>query len=347
MKPKINILAILFISGLLMAGTAAKAEEKTTKYHESWPVNSLQTLEINNRFGEIKIVDKGGNNITVDAVVTVEASNEKKADELLKLIDVSFGKTGNTVTAQTHISNNFSSNKHFSIDYEVNIPPDKNLIITNKYGNTFINSLNANGSFDIQYGSITVNELNTPEKGSADLKLAYGKSDIENARDLTVTVQYSKMNFGMLNHLNLNSKYTVTNIEKVGSVKAESKYDTFNLGNTGSLQANTKYTHIKINELLDNLNLDAGYGGINVNKIANGFKNVNITSSYGQVSLGLNDVSYSIEAYCTYCGVSYPENRFSGERMSENHSRIIKGKVGNGSGGEVFIKSRYGEVKLD
>jgi hypothetical protein len=347
MKPKINILAVIIISGLIFAGITASAEEKTKQYNESWPVKSVETLEISNRFGEIKVVDNGGKDVTVDVVVTVEASSEKKADELLELIDVSFGKTGNTVSAQTHIRSNFNSNKRFSINYEVNIPPDKNLNITNKYGNTFINVLNANGSFDIQYGNITVNELNTPESGSAELKLSYGKSDIEKAKDLNVTVQYSNMNFGMLNDLDLNSKYTVINIEKVGSVKAESKYDTFNFGNTNSLQANTKYTRIKINELHENLNLDAGYGGINVRKVDNTFKSVNITSSYGQIALGLNGADYSLEANCSYCGVSYPEERFSGDRISENHSRIVKGKVGTPSGGEVYIKSRYGEIKLD
>jgi hypothetical protein len=204
MKPKVRTLMALLLTGFLIAGSTARAEEKTKNYSESWPVNSVQTLEINNRFGEVKVTDKGGSNVTVDVVVTVEAASESKAKELLDLINVSFSKTGNTATAETYISKSFSSRRHFSIDYEVNIPSDKNLNITNKYGNTFVNILNANGTFDIQYGNITINELNTPESGSAELNLAYGKSDIQNAKDMNVTVKYSNMNFGTLNDLNWN-----------------------------------------------------------------------------------------------------------------------------------------------
>lgn len=347
MKPKVRTLIACLLTAFLIAGLTTRAEEKTKSYSESWPVNSIQTLEINNRFGEVRVTDKGGSNVTVNVVVTVEAGSERKAEELLDLINVNFGKTGNRVKAETYIRKGFSSRNKFSIDYEVNIPSDKNLNITNKYGNTFVNMLNANGIFDIQYGNITINELNTPVSGSVRLNLAYGKSNIESARNLEVTVQYSNMNFGTLNNLNLNSKYTVINITKVGSVSAESKYDTFNFDAVRSLKANTKYSHIKMVELAESLNLDAGYGGIKVEKVNNGFKNINVTSSYGQVALGLGNSSYSIDANCNYCGISYPENNFSGDKMNENHTRTIKGKVGNGSGGSVSIKSRYGEIKLD
>ncbi len=347
MKPKVRALTALLIICILIAGATARAEEKTKKYSEAWPVNSVGTLEINNRFGEVRVTDKGGRNITIDVVVTVEASSEKNAQDLLGQIDISFGKTGNTVTAETHISKGFSSRRRFSIDYEVNIPPDKNLTVINKYGNTFINELNANGSFDIQYGNITINAMNTPENGSAKLSLAYGKSDIQRANNINVTVQYSNMNFGTLNELRLNSKYTVISIERVGSVTAESKYDTFNFKNVRSLNADTKYTNIKMEELAENLNLTAGYGGIKVGKVNTEFNNLSITSSYGHVILGLGNASYAIDASCNYCGISYPESNFSGDRRNENNTRTLQGKVGNGSGGRIYIKSRYGEIKLD
>jgi hypothetical protein len=347
MKPKIKVIAVLWLFGLIIAGTAVSAAERTKKYNESWPVNSVQTLEINNRFGEVKVTHKGGNNVTIDVLVTVEASNERRAEELLDLINVKFGKTGNTVTAETHISRSFQSRQKFSIDYEVNIPPDKNLRITNKYGNTFVNVLNAYGVFDIQYGNFTANELNASGNDPVEFKLAYGKSDIETARNMNVTVQYSSMNFGRLNDLKLNSKYTKMNIDNLNSVEAESRYDTFNFGKVNSVSANTRYTQIKVEELSQNLKVDAGYGGIKVGKVNQGFNSISITNSYGQISLGLGNANYSLDASCDYCGISYPESNFAGDRMSHNQSRTVRGKVGNGSGGSVFVKSRYGQINLD
>lgn len=347
MKPKIRTFTALLVACLIISATNAGAEEKIKDYKETWPANSVQTLKIDNRFGEVKVADKGGNDVTINVVVTVEASSDRRAQELLDLINVSFNKTGNTVSAETHISKSFSSRQRFSIDYEVSIPADKNLDISNKYGNTFVNVLDANGIFNIQYGNITINELNTPDSGTAELNLAYGNSDIASGRDMTVSAQYSKMNFGTMNDMNINSKYTVINIDKAGSVSAESKYDTFNFDALRSLRAETRYTHIKMEELAESLNLDAGYGGIKIDKVSDDFKDITVTSSYGQVALGLNGASYSIDASCNYCGISYPEENFKGDKMNENQSRTIKGKVGKGSGGSISIKSRYGEIKLD
>ncbi len=343
MKPKIKMISALWLLAMLTSVTIAAAQEKTKKYSESWPVNSVQTLVVNNRFGQINVTDRGGSNITIDVVVTVEAP-ERRANELLDMIDVSFGKTGSTVTAETHISRNFQSRSKFSINYEINIPPDKNLDITNKYGNTFVNILNATGTFDIQYGNISVNELNTPQPAS--MNLAYGKSNIESARDLNVTVQYSNMTFGRTGDMKLNSKYTVVNLDQAGSIDTESRYDTFNFGNIQSLSANTRYTQVKVNELAGNLKVDAGYGGIKIGNV-NQFESIHVTSSYGQVSLGLGDASYSLDASCNYCGISFPENNYKGDRISDNHTRTIKGKVGSGSGGTVYVWSRYGEIKLN
>jgi hypothetical protein len=347
MKQRVRIFAVLFLLVASVYGTKAVAAEKTKEYHESWPANSVQTLEVNNRFGDVKVTHKGGNDVTIDVVITVESANEKRADDLLDQITVSFSKTGNTVSAETHLSRSFKTNLQFSIDYDVNIPPDKNLNITNKYGNVFVNELNASGTFDIQYGNFNANQLNTPSSGSLKLNLAYGKGGVENANDMTVTVQYSTLNLGQLKDLNLNSKYNVINLDQANSVVTDSKYDTFNFGELGSLSAETKYTRIQINELLESLKVDAGYGGIKVGKVYSGFESVSITSSYGQISLGLGNASYSIDASCNYCGISYPESSFKGNRISENQLRKVKGKVGDGSGGTVFVESRYGQIRLD
>lgn len=346
MKPKVKYIAVLFFLVAMVCEANAVAQ-KTKEYHEKWPVNSVQTLDISNRFGNVNVTHKGGSDVTVDVVVTVESSNERRAADLLEQITVSFSKTGSRVYAETHLSRGFRTNLQFSIDYEVNIPPDKNLNITNKYGNTFVNELKANGSFDIQYGNFNANLLNAPSDGKLELNLAYGKGGIENAGNMTVTVQYSTLNFGSFNDLNLNSKYNVINLDKANSVVADSKYDTFNFGKVGSLSAGTKYTQIRIDELSESLKIDAGYGGIKVGKVDSGFESISITNSYGQISLGLGNASYSLDASCNYCGISYPESSFTGDRISENQFRKVKGKVGNGSGGTVFVESRYGQIRLD
>lgn len=346
MKLKFNFIALLLLLAILSLGKTVAAQEKTKEYHESWAANSVESLEVINKFGEVKVKNEGGSEITIDVIITVEAASEKRADELLSELNVTFRKSGNTLKAETTVGSDFKSQRRFSIDYEVNIPNTKNLNITNKYGNTFVNALHANGNFNIQYGNLTANELRAPANGDINISLAYGKSSIGLANDLVIGLKYSNMTLGEIKNLKLESKYSSLDIEECNTVRIMSKYDKFNFEKVNSITATTKYSHINIEELSTGLEIEAGYGGIRVDQIKPDFEFISITNSYGQISLGLKNANYSIDASCEYCGISYPEDIFKGDRMKERNTTKITGKIGEGNGGEVRIISRYGEIKL-
>lgn len=339
---KFKLTTVLFVFGILIAGITANAEEQTKEFYESWGVNSVQSLEIINKFGEVKVMNERADSVTIEVTVTVDARDEKKANALLEMIEVEFKKSGGALKALTSIENNFKNLKEFSIDYVVNIPSEKDLKISNKYGNTIISTLTGNGDFNIQYGNLSANEL-MGEK--MKIHLAYGKSNVSAASDLEVEVSYSGMSFGEIGNLNLESKYSSLDIEEGKSINIESKYDKFSFEEVESVSANIKYSHLRIEELAKNLKIEAGYGSVKVSEVGAEFESISITNSYGQISLGL-DENYMIDASCKYCGISYPEDEFVGDRIKENNTRSIKGKVGEGSGGKVYVRSRYGEIKL-
>lgn len=346
MKQTFKFLTLLIVISILSAGTTTIAAEKVEKYHKAWLTSNVQTLDISSKFGEIKINNEVGDSVTIDVTVTVEAANEKSTYELLEKIEVAFSKNGSTAKALTTIANDFKSQKKFSIDYTVNIPSDKNLKITNKYGNTIINQLNANGDFDIKYGNLTASELSAPGNEYINILLSYGNSNIGLASNIKAVINYSPINIGQVNKLQFESKYSVINAEEAGYVIANSKYDKLNFEELKSLEATTKYSHISIEELSKSLKIESGYGSIKVAEIHPDFEFVSITNSYGQISLGLEGASYSIDANCEYCGISYPEDNYSGDKIKEKHTQILKGKVGSDGSSSVMLKSRYGEIKL-
>ncbi len=346
MKTTLKITFLLIFALIIGTAFTVEAVEKTKKYHESWSVRDVETLNIINKFGELKFKNEGGPEITIDVVVTVEAANENKANELLDRINVSFSKNGKTVKAETSIEDNFRSQRKFSINYVINVPSDKNLVVSNKYGNTFVNKLNANGNFDIQYGNITANELTATASGKMDILLAYGKGNIETAANLNLISKYSAVSLGTLNDLLLDSKYSSVSFDKGNVLQIESKYDNFNFGKVKSVIANTKYTNIKIGFLASALKIENGYGGIKVNEVGADFESVSINNSYGQISIGLGKLNYTVDANCEYCGISYPADLFKGNKIKDGKLTSINGQVGSGKGGNVVIKSRYGEIKL-
>jgi hypothetical protein len=347
MKTTFKFAAILVFMLAIGAGNTVIAIEKTKTYNKTWSVSEIETLEVSNKFGEVLFKNEGGSQITIDVKVTVEASNENKASSLLDKIDVEFSKSGKTAKAETTIENNFNSNRDFSIDYVINIPSDKNLVVSNKYGNTVLDKLNANGDFNIQYGNINANELMAPDNGKMKVLLAYGNGSIDKTQDLDLKINYSGISLGTTRDLMLDSKYSNVDFDMSRMVQIESKYDKFNFGKVKAINANTKYTNIKIAYLGSSLKIENGYGAIKVAEVDAGFESISITNAYGQISLGLKSENYSVDASCQYCGISYPQESFKGNRIKENTTYEIDGKVGTGEGGKVYIRSRYGEIKLN
>jgi hypothetical protein len=206
-----------------------------------------------------------------------------------------------------------------------------------------VNRLTGTGEFDVQYGNITAVSL---KGASTRLKLAYGKGNISETGNIETEISYSNITFGETGDMRLNSKYSTVDLDKAKNIQTESRYDKFNFGEIVSVTADTKYSQFRIASLAKSLLITSGYGGVRVDKIAPDFDSVNITNSYGQISLGLGGSSYTLDARCEYCGITYPQERYKGNRMKENTSIQLQGKVGNAGGGNVVVKSRYGEIKL-
>ena len=343
MKTTFKLTTLLLIMILIGAGKTTLAIEKTKKYHESWPSAGVENVQISNKFGEVKFKNDGGSEITIDVLVKIEGNNERKVSELIDKIDVSFSKSGSTVKAETSIESNYNFNGNFSIDYVVNVPSEKNLAVENKYGNVVVNQLTGNGNFDVQYGSLTAVGL----KGiNTKVLLAYGKAKIDETANIEMQIKYSNITMGETGNMRLDMKYSTADIDKAKDIQTESRYDKINVGELVSLTADTKYSQVKIGKLMKHLQIGTGYGGIKVESIDPGFESIIINNSYGNIYLGLSGASYTVDARCEYCGISYPQDRFKGNRMKEDTSYEINGKIGNTGGGKVKIDSRYGEIKL-
>jgi hypothetical protein len=344
MKRKYNYIIALLLA--LSFSIAATAQENTRRFSKSWPVSEVETLEIINKFGEVRISDRGGNQVTIEVLVTVEGPGNR-ATALLDDITVSFWSMGSKAKAETKMASNFKSRGKFSIDYTVNIPAIKNLNITNKFGNVVMQNLTGKGNFDIGYGNLTAGQLNTPGSDGFRLNLEYGKADAESMKDARVSLSYSKMFVKSAENVVLESKYSTLNIDNLNAIRVDSKYDTFNFGKLVSLEGESRFTNYRIDTIEKRLKLVSGYGTVRVDHIPADFEIIDVNSNYAQISLGIdNNAAYQVYATCDYCSIDYPQNNFSGNRMKENTRQTIDGKIAGGAKGKVRVVSRYGNIKL-
>ncbi|MFY9151470.1 MAG: hypothetical protein WAO52_05615 [Prolixibacteraceae bacterium] len=343
MKSKFKItIALLVLSTLLVSAAGA---DYTKQYKKSWTKSSVSSLKITNKFGEVKINDTGGDSVSIKVLITIDNQSSSKAKELMDKIHIDFQKSGNLVIAETTIEDKFNSNGSFSIDYLVNIPKDRDLDITNRYGNVVLNDLDAKGTFNVSYGSMSAGNLKSPAGNPIAIVINYGKADLESVNDAKMEFKYSKLFVGEIDKLIMDSKYCTVNIDEISAITLTSKYDAVNIDNLGKLKSESRYTNYKIGNLSGSLDLNTGYGSVQINQVESQFEKIAITNSYGGINIGMNGLNYKLIADCDYCDVKYPTERYKGNKIKESHRFSLDGQVGHG-GGTVSITSRYGGVKL-
>ncbi len=343
MKSKFNLVIALLLLTTTLAGAAGA--EYTKQYRKGWAKSSVTALKISNKFGDVKINDMGGDSVTIKVLITIDNASSNRAKELMNKISIEFDKSGGLVSAVTEIEENFRNNESFSIDYLVNIPKDRDLNISNKYGNLILNELEAKGYFEVNYGSMTAGRMKAPVGNPVRIIISYGKADLESINEANMEFKYSKLIADQIDVLTLDTKYSTVTLHKTSNLTLDSKYDGFNIDEVGKLKSISKYTNYKIGLLIESFDLDTGYGSVRIDKVSEKFNRIRIENSYGGINIGLSDLNYKLQTECHYCDVDYPENRFKGNRIKDNQTFTVDGTVGTG-GASVTINSRYGGIKL-
>ena len=179
----------------------------------------------------------GGDSVTIKVLITIDNASESRAKELMNKIHINLRKNGTQVIGETEIDEGFRSNNSFSIDYLINVPKDRDLTITNKYGNVSINELEAKGTFDVSYGSLTAGKMKSPAGNPIKITISYGKATLETVNEASMEIKYSKLYADEINQIILNSKYSTANLGKVSSMTLDSKYDGINIDEIGKLKS--------------------------------------------------------------------------------------------------------------
>ena len=334
--------SILFLMTLLFT-LNVNAVRVSKKVYKNFPVNSVQKLDLSNKYGNIYIENNRSDSVIVSADIWVEGNSER-AQRLLNCISVVINQSGSTVSAVTSIENMNNGNNEFSIDYHIAIPSDRDLAVIQKYGTVNMKDLTGKGSFEIKYGELNGQKLLSPD---LSLDVAYSKVKIEAVKDLTLVLRYSKFKLEKGEDLKFETRYSGMNIENCNQLTVDSKYDNYNLNTLNSLIVNSMYTGFSIDQLNTKLNLVNGYGGFTIKKIPAGFESITVDNKYAGIKLGIaSEASYHLNGQVRYCNIEHPEGKLNKTR--ENNSYEVNGTIGNSESAKssVNINSSYGNVSL-
>ncbi|HIP48514.1 MAG TPA: hypothetical protein EYG92_06060 [Lutibacter sp.] len=349
-------LGLLLLTSISFASTPEEGKYKKTKtISKEFTVGNDNTVDIENKYGDITITTWNENTVSIEVVITVKSSDEEIANKRFNNINIAFNQEGNRVLAKTIINKNKNKWSFFKgnisidtqIDYHIKMPVNNHVDLNNDYGSIFIDALDGKCKINCDYGSLRIGELNNRTN---NIYLDYGSSStIEYINSGKINTDYSTLSIDKANSLELVADYTNLEIEEVEYLKYTNDYGSLKINRVQVLEGDGDYLTLKVFELDEQMTVSCDYGSIKVYQINRSFNKVYIDADYTGVKLGIeNAASFNFDLSTSYADIRFDDLdvNFSFKEV-KMFSKTFKGSVSK-ENSDSFIKvnSSYSNIKL-
>ena len=277
-----NILPILLLLATAQLFAQEGDKKKERKRYENFKERNISktytasgnTLNIDNRFGHIKITTWDKNEIKVDIHLETSSTDKEFTEKSFERMDVEESKDGNNINLKTILNKGGEKNTGCSncsntivVDYDIHIPANNALKIYNSFGDVTIPDYTGPVSLTVKYGELIAGKLSRPEKIAVD----FGKADLKSLGNIDLEFKYSKVTIGSLTG-NCKLKFSFCGYSKV------------NLDNgLTALTLNDSYSSVHLvpsAKLAASYTINTSYGSF-VDKTDIGISRADTPSKYG------------------------------------------------------------------
>ena len=304
--------------------------EKTRIISKTYSVDQNDKLAINNQYGKVTVHTWAKNEIKVDIQVKAFEATESDAASLLESVKVTDLRQTNLISFKTtfektslnfwsKIRNGKEERRGVQVNYEIYMPANNPLDITNRYGGTVLPDFSGPVNINSSYGGFAADKLDNPAN---QVKVSYGSASIGDYSNGNLVVTYGGLN----------------------------------MAHASKVNATIKYSGAKIDKLSNGGTFDLSYsGGFKIDDVDKNVKNLIINASYSGVSLGIDEnADIDFDVTVSYAGFNYGSNKVNlvnqlsdtNKSKSWTPTKNYKGSIGKGSDSRIIIKSNYGGVKF-
>lgn len=291
-NPKLLLTAAFLAAGLILSAQSVSDAQYRKK---SYRVSSETTLEVENKYGTILIVPWNKDSVQITADIFLEAKSSSKLRKLKNDVEVTFRGNENYIIARTRIgdggsrivselralSNTLVSSSTVEINYTIYLPTYINLVLSNKFGDIYIDDLQGDVDISLSNGSLKANHL----YGNSQIELIFAKGMIRHLGTTNLRMSYGDLSVGQVEQLDLISKSSELIIETAGVVKMESRRDKIRLNEVEYLYGNSSFSDVTIKDFIREADCEMNYGELNIENILPDFSRINVVSDYTDITL--------------------------------------------------------------
>jgi len=283
---------------MLVASVSLSGQDHTSResLDRKYRVSRETTLEIQNKYGRIDVITWDRDTAEIQVEILLTESSTSRLRKLKEDVSIHFSKTGDYIQARSQFESESGriarelksightitgSNKHVEINYTVHVPEWLDLVLTNKFGDIYMDNLSGNVEIDLSNGVINADNL----QGSTSINLSFGNGLVRSMGSGTINLSYSDMTLGDASQLDLVSKSSKLTADSVNVLKINSRRDKLDFLQVEYLYGNSNFTQVSIHEFLKESDIYMKYGKLTLEHVRPQFTKIYVESEYTDVSL--------------------------------------------------------------
>lgn len=304
--------------------------------------SNISQIDFNHSYGEIKVRESNSKQVELE-ILYYKNEDGETASAIVS-------ESSRLLSINTEFNNRSSRSNKPSIDYIVSIPRGTGLSVNLRYGSLKMGDFPGKFKANIEYSDIKADALGDP---NPQINSRYGTIKIGQAKQLSVTGDYTTVDMNSIDLLNISGKYNNYNIGKVQRISSpdDITYGNFKLGDLSDMSVGEmKYVNFTVDNLQSNLKMDCAYSNIKVNASSSKVDMINISGRYSEITVSLpSDAKASFDTSLRYGNIDISDKYKVTYTRSENErNNVVKvGRIGSGSPTtKIIITNKYADIKI-
>lgn len=333
---------------LALGNTSFSSNIYTKTVSKTFDTKKGNILKIDNKYGNINILNWDKNEISIQLIINIEDVNESRANKLHANISKSITKINGTIKAQAKLNSLFKTTNDFNINYEIRMPSYIQVQLNNEFGNISIDSINAITNINLHYGNLTANFISKSQNTIGNINLKYAKANINTCQRSKINLSFSELTIQNSLDLYITSKSSKIEVLNSKYILAESKYDFYNIGNIDNLSvSSSEKSRFKISYLKNKIDINQTYGKLYIDKLSRFFSIANLNLEHVNSSISIEDRSeYTLNMNNSSSTIYYPEMNIFRSREKNRNLKVIIGEQNNNTNSTVNINSKHSTINI-
>lgn len=282
-------------------------------------------LMINNQLGSVIITGEDRQDLELNYRITIYSEKEL-VDDSLKNMKIISNYNGNNLELTRERMELPPFVRGIKIDYEIRVPRELALDISNRYGQLVVSGMKSDVDLDNYYDQLRVTAID----GEAELLARYGSLFVENVSGpVQINTAYNNAEIYNLGAgLDLNSRYGSVRIDGIrGSTDLDFSYGSLSIENVEKdVSIKSRFTQVRGQAIKGNLKGEMQYGNLDLMDVTT---SVDIRGRYTNLNI---DLANSLADYQVICNTQYGEikTNLPYRVEEENSHRTLEGTKGDG-----------------